>query len=361
MPSNKTMAYIEFIEDSSARIAFKNLSYKRYHNLPIYLEWAPIRHYDNNNNNNNSYNNNNSNSNDNNKDVILNSTIPTLIPQKINETDKEFEYGTIYIKNLNFKSTVDDIKNHIVNNLKCCMDDDIRGIVIPSKSNNKLDSKITDANLTLSVGYGFIEVTSNSLANKLAIIINNTVLDGHKLQAKISEKRITKVKNKNESNDNITIKNDQEECISNKLIIRNIAFQANLDEIKKLCNIYGSIKTIRLPKKVINANNSNINQHRGFAFVEYHSKKEAALAYEQLKLVHLYGRHLVCEYSQDNEEYNTINETKLNNHNSSNKIESQGNHKSMKQLREKAKSDINLLCNNNEKYKKQKLNDTDNN
>jgi RNA recognition motif-containing protein len=45
------------------------------------------------------------------------------------------------------------------------------------------------------------------------------------------------------------------------------------------------IKSLRLPKKFGN--------HRGFAFVEYVTKQEAANALQALSSTHLYGRHLV--------------------------------------------------------------------
>lgn len=45
------------------------------------------------------------------------------------------------------------------------------------------------------------------------------------------------------------------------------------------------IKSLRLPNKFGN--------HRGFAFVEYVTKQEAANALQALSSTHLYGRHLV--------------------------------------------------------------------
>ena len=36
-----TMALIEFLQSSDAKIAFKSLAYKKYKHVPLYLEWAP--------------------------------------------------------------------------------------------------------------------------------------------------------------------------------------------------------------------------------------------------------------------------------------------------------------------------------
>lgn len=85
------------------------------------------------------------------------------------------------------------------------------------------------------------------------------------------------------------IKNDEEK--NSKLMIRNIAFQATKNDIKELFKEFGSLKKVRLPKKMD-------GQHRGFAFVEYDTVEEAALAKEALGRAHLYGRKLVIEYEK---------------------------------------------------------------
>jgi len=45
-------------------------------------------------------------------------------------------------------------------------------------------------------------------------------------------------------------------------MIRNIAFQATKNDIKELFQEYGSLRKVRLPKKMDGS-------HRGFAFVEF--------------------------------------------------------------------------------------------
>eukprot|EP00854_Cymbomonas_tetramitiformis_P002948 gene2948-3763_t len=54
------------------------------------------------------------------------------------------------------------------------------------------------------------------------------------------------------------------------------------------------IKSIRIPRKFDGG-------HRGFAFVEFVTKKEAANAFDAIKSTHLYGRHLVLEYAKAEE------------------------------------------------------------
>ena len=38
-----TVALVEFVEEAEAKRAFKSLAYKRFQNVPLYLEWAPLK------------------------------------------------------------------------------------------------------------------------------------------------------------------------------------------------------------------------------------------------------------------------------------------------------------------------------
>ena len=328
MPPNRSVAYVEYVEPNVAKNAFKNLSYKRYHNMPLYIEYAPLSIKS--------------------KDapVITKQTSTTPKEDKIKEpkastnepeVDKaETEFATIFVKNLNFKTTVEDIRVHLTQVLSCCSEDDIRVIVIPTKSAS--NSKTNPSNsIQLSMGYGFIELKSHTIANKVLTRLDNSVLDGHKLESKLSDKKLGSA-----SNTKRTSEHKKEAVVnapSNKIVIRNIAFQTNLAEIKSLCSVYGNIKNIRLPKKIINANNNSTNQHRGFVFVEFSTKKEAETAFQQLQNIHFYGRHLVCEYASNEMEHvdptNGSSQSLINNtltHDSS-----------LKRLREKAKSDMKMI------------------
>jgi multiple RNA-binding domain-containing protein 1 len=56
---------------------------------------------------------------------------------------------------------------------------------------------------------------------------------------------------------------------------------------------------VRVPKKFD-------GKHRGFAFVEYLSKQDAAKAMEALGNTHLYGRHLVLEWAADDQSLDAL-------------------------------------------------------
>ena len=71
-----------------------------------------------------------------------------------------------------------------------------------------------------------------------------------------------------------------------KIVVRNLAFEANKKELRALFATYGQVKSVRLPRKFD-------GKHRGFGFVDFVSNQEAACAKEALGSSHLYGRHLV--------------------------------------------------------------------
>ena len=61
--------------------------------------------------------------------------------------------------------------------------------------------------------------------------------------------------------------------------------------MRELFGEFGGVKRVRLPKKMDGG-------HRGFAFLEFETAADAAVAKEALSSVHLYGRRLVIEYEQ---------------------------------------------------------------
>jgi multiple RNA-binding domain-containing protein 1 len=75
-----------------------------------------------------------------------------------------------------------------------------------------------------------------------------------------------------------------------KLIVRNVAFEATIHEIRQLFGTFGQLKKVRMPKKFD-------GKHRGFAFVEFLTEQEALNAFNSLRNSHLYGRHLVLEWA----------------------------------------------------------------
>ena len=84
---------------------------------------------------------------------------------------------------------------------------------------------------------------------------------------------------------------------STKILVRNIPFQAKKEEIVQRFRTFGEISAVRLPKKM-----AGTGEHRGFAFIEFSSKSDAASAFSSLvHSTHLYRRRLVLEWAQAEE------------------------------------------------------------
>ncbi len=85
-----------------------------------------------------------------------------------------------------------------------------------------------------------------------------------------------KRKKENEINDYELDENNNNKNIDNtKLLIKNVVFEANKEELRKLFKVYGNIKNLRLPFKLKGS-------HRGFAFIEFISHDEAQKTFKEL-------------------------------------------------------------------------------
>ena len=77
-------------------------------------------------------------------------------------------------------------------------------------------------------------------------------------------------------------------------MVKNVPFQANRDELLELFNQFGTVKKCKMPKKFDGS-------HRGFAFVDFASAKEAEVVMAKMSKTHLYGRHLVLNWEAGEE------------------------------------------------------------
>lgn len=259
VPPSKTLLVVDYTEPTEARAALKGLAYRRYKNSPLYIEYAPLG--------------------------VLQpgaASKPSASKKEVKEPEKEKEEkkplqqekveeesedtSTVFIKNLSFSTTEQRLEEHI-NNLRI---PGLRTVIIRKKQKGQQ---------MLSMGYGFAEFSSTENATMAVERLNRSVLDEHQLEVKPSEKKLTTPVS-------------SAGAASTKLLVRNIAFQASRAEVKALLEAFGSVKTVRMPKQM------KSTQHRGFAFVEFHTKQEAARAMVALRNSHFYGRHLVIEWAQ---------------------------------------------------------------
>lgn len=284
LPPGGISALIEFLEPSEARKAFTNLAYSKFKHLPLYLEWAPegslldkkdIK--------------------EDNKDVKIDSEDSKLkntpdekVAVEDEEEEEEEEEGTtLFVKNLNFNTTDDALKQHFG---KCGK---IKYANVATKRQGQ-GSKMT----VLSMGYGFVRFYTKESADNALKTLQYSELNEKSLEIKRSERTLQKGKEHVAAEATRALKQRSKvKQTGTKILIRNIPFQANLAEVTQLFKVFGEMKAIRLPKKM-GTGGSTSSQHRGFGFADYVTKSDAKRAFEALgESTHLYGRRLVLEWA----------------------------------------------------------------
>ncbi|NXJ29184.1 RBM19 protein, partial [Dicrurus megarhynchus] len=287
LPQGGITAIVEFLEPTEAKQAFTRLAYSKFHSAPLYLEWAPMG-------------------------VFLS---PAPQKQKAGVAEKEDAAGlgavgfilpvsgeaikdseeaaaqeeeeeeeeenipgcTLFIKNLNFATTEDTLKETFskVGALKSCT----------------ISKKKDKAGTLLSMGFGFVEYKKPESAQKALRRLQGCTVDGHKLEVKLSERAVRPAVNPARK------KQTAQKQRTSKILVRNIPFQATAREIRELFSTFGELKTVRLPKKM-----AGTGSHRGFGFVDFVTKQDAKKAFNALcHSTHLYGRRLVLEWADTEE------------------------------------------------------------
>ena len=79
------------------------------------------------------------------------------------------------------------------------------------------------------------------------------------------------------------------------MMVRNVPFQSDRADLLRLFGAFIKLRRVRIPKKFDGS-------HRGFAFVEYVTGQDAREAMDSLKGTHLYGRRLVLEWADEDDE-----------------------------------------------------------
>ncbi|NXI86301.1 RBM19 protein, partial [Rhipidura dahli] len=292
LPQGGITAIVEFLEPTEAKQAFTRLAYSKFHSTPLYLEWAPMGVFL-------------SPAPQKKKAVVAGEEdgaglgaaykVGFILPasgeatkdseevavQEEEEEEEEEEENipgcTLFIKNLNFATTEDTLKETFskVGALKSCT----------------ISKKKDKAGSLLSMGFGFVEYKRPEGAQQALRRLQGCTVDGHKLEVKLSERAVrpaVKAARKKQ-----TAKKQQ----SSKILVRNIPFQATARELRELFSTFGELKTVRLPKKM-----AGTGSHRGFGFVDFVTKQDAKKAFNALcHSTHLYGRRLVLEWADTEE------------------------------------------------------------
>ncbi|NXW49591.1 RBM19 protein, partial [Nyctiprogne leucopyga] len=292
LPEGGITAIVEFLEPTEAKQAFTKLAYSKFHSVPLYLEWAPMGVFfsptpqkktpqapekegmpvglllfvsgDD-------------------TDTAMKGSEETAAQEEEEDEEEEEEEEesipgcTLFIKNLNFATTEDTLKETFskVGAVKSCT----------------ISKKKDKAGTLLSMGFGFVEYKKPESAQKALRRLQGCSVDGHKLEVKISERALRPAVKSSRKKQ--AVKKQK----TSKILVRNIPFQATVREIRELFSTFGELKTVRLPKKV-----TGTGSHRGFGFVDFLTKQDAKKAFNALcHSTHLYGRRLVLEWADTEE------------------------------------------------------------
>jgi multiple RNA-binding domain-containing protein 1 len=285
LPMTKTLALVEYMEPQDARRAFQMLAYKKYHSVPLYLEWAHAKIFD------------APKVVDKNlakskledgKGAVEQKPIVALQAELIAEpADVATESQTLFIKNLSFQTDESKLRGHFLSAVQRA-GGTIRSVKIAKKKSK---------NGTLqSAGFGFIECSTNAVAQQVAKELQGSTLQGHKLVIQMARDVVPPTDDHRQHSQ----KNQKAQISAlvppdkhaSKIVVRNVAFEATRKDIYGLFAPFGAIKTCRLPRKFD-------GNHRGFAFVEFATPKEAQSAMEAALGTHLYGRRLVTEWAEE--------------------------------------------------------------
>ncbi|KAJ2823753.1 Multiple RNA-binding domain-containing protein 1 [Coemansia sp. 'formosensis'] len=290
LPPSRTIAVVELLEASEARAAFRHLAYKRLKDAPIYLERAP-------------------------KDIFdkafdpateaarrehsraseaakaemskmhepLNDPATTSVAAAQGGSGGSVAGCVLFVKNLDFDTTEDTLRG-VFDGV-----DGLASVTIRRKKDPKR------ANKWLSMGFGFVEYKSPDAARQALEAFQGIEVDDHALEIKISD-RLAKA-----TADSTADAGDGKKPKSTKLVVKNIPFEATKKDIRDLVSAFGQTKSVRLPSKFSGG-------HRGFAFVEFLTPQEAQHVLDTMKDTHLYGRHLVIDWAEEENSLQAIRE-----------------------------------------------------
>lgn len=284
LPPSGITCLIKFDDPSEARKAFKKLAYSKFKHLPLYLEWAPENTFK----NEDDAKEEKAETDDEKKEDRLKEESEAV---ELKEDDEEESSPpeantTLFMKNLNFETlevTIQDAFKHL---------GPIHLVQIARKRNPE------DPKNPIALGYGFIQFKMSASADKALKSMQFCVIDDKQVELQRSDRTLEA---QNQTERKQTKKKNQK--TSTKIMVRNIPFQANVNEVRDLFKTFGELKAIRLPKKMIPGS----EQHRGFGFVDFVNKSDAKNAFEALHhSTHLYGRRLVLEWAEAEQDVDEI-------------------------------------------------------
>lgn len=265
MPPAGTIAIIEFEVGEHARSAFRSLAYRKFKDSVLFLEKAPKLLL------------NGVNSHTNTNETILSTSnrvkLLTTDLLEVETTQQLTLTSTLFVKNVSFITTTERLREVFK---------PLDGF-ISAKIKMKPDTKKPGE--FLSMGFGFLEFSSEQHAQAALASMDGYKLDGHELLIRASHKAVDAAEQRR--------KEDEVKKLAGrrtKIIIKNLPFEISKKDIRALFSAYGQLRSVRLPKKFDSST-------RGFAFADFVTAREAESAMAALKDTHLLGRRLVLEFA----------------------------------------------------------------
>ena len=298
LPSTRTIAIAEFLESNEARRAFQGLAYKRYRHVPLYVEWAPKDIFK-------TSKKNEFGDDDDDDDRTTKFNKETSNKDDVEE-DPEEKSKVLFVKNIDFATTDESFLQFFENLCKRAGGKNRR--LVSAKIARKPNSDKSKS--LLSKGFGFVEFESHETASICSKLVSTGVgkLDGKVLSIELSRQKMSRETVEDDNTNALAIKKKSKipkGKSATKLVLRNVAFEATKRDVQLLFNPFGVLKSVRVPKKFDGS-------HRGFAFIEYTTQREATDAMEALGNAHLYGRKCVIERADEDETVNTMDDSNTN-------------------------------------------------
>lgn len=281
LPPAGTIGVVEYDNAMDAGRAFRALAYRRLGNAVLYLEKGPVGMF---------------------KDPAAVSTPASKeaeerakLAEKVAEAAEkardepapEDEAGsTLFLKNLAWATTTERLSSVLS--------------TLPGFSFARVQTKPDPKRPgeRLSMGYGFVGFKTKKEAHQALAGLQGFEVDGHALEARFAQRGADEVEReqKTSAKDEMGGKTK-----GTKLLVKNLPFEATKKDVRALFSAYGTLKSLRLPKKAT-LSSTGASSSRGFAFLEFTTHAEAQRAMDALKHTHLLGRHLVCQWANEGDQ-----------------------------------------------------------
>ncbi|GAA6062934.1 hypothetical protein JCM10212_005947 [Sporobolomyces blumeae] len=261
VPPSGTIAIVDMPDAQSASEAWRALLYKQFGGSVLYLEKAPSAIW---------------------SDAA--SSASTADPTPVvrapetataSSTEDVAPGATLFVKNLNFVTTSARLEatfGHL---------DGFKFARVQTKPDPSQPKK------TLSMGYGFIGFGSPADATRAKAALDRQVVDGHQLDVRFAQRGSSQAMPES--------RKSRADETTTKVLVKNVPFEATRKELRQLFSAYGQLKSVRLPRKMDNST-------RGFAFLDFATRRDAEAAFAALEHTHLLGRHLVLQWAGEGDD-----------------------------------------------------------